>query len=198
MLSPSSIYTDTGAAAYCQPCAKKTDKIPDNAETRIVPQLHPPPPPQVNNNPLSPTLTQSMESLSTLASSHSNGSSTPTSPSSSQQQQQPIQQQQQVMPSSLMSRRAKPLPKFGMRKVCAGCNQTIASVHDEKPGPRATRWHKKCLCCQGCAKVLDSAAVVHDNPSSGGLDPWCRLCLVSCYTMSHEPYSSLLYVARQQ
>lgn len=197
MLSPSSIYTDTGAAAYCQPCAKKTDKIPDNAETRIVPQLHPPPP-QVNNNPLSPTLTQSMESLSTLASSHSNGSSTPTSPSSSQQQQQPIQQQQQVMPSSLMSRRAKPLPKFGMRKVCAGCNQTIASVHDEKPGPRATRWHKKCLCCQGCAKVLDSAAVVHDNPSSGGLDPWCRLCLVSCYTMSRECYSSLLYVARQQ
>ncbi|CDS12276.1 hypothetical protein LRAMOSA04471 [Lichtheimia ramosa] len=173
------MHPKASAAAYCQPCAKKTDKIPDNAETRIVPQLHPPPPPQVNNNPLSPTLTQSMESLSTLASSHSNGSSTPTSPSSSQQQQQPIQQQQQVMPSSLMSRRAKPLPKFGMRKVCAGCNQTIASVHDEKPGPRATRWHKKCLCCQGCAKVLDSAAVVHDNPSSGGLDPWCRLCLLA-------------------
>ncbi|KAI9315396.1 hypothetical protein BX666DRAFT_1962374 [Dichotomocladium elegans] len=85
----------------------------------------------------------------------------------------------QVKPSSLMSRRITPLPPFGVRRVCAGCNESIVSVHEEKPGPRATRWHTKCLRCRGCAKMLDSAAVAHENATTGGLDPWCRLCLLA-------------------
>ena len=97
-----------------------------------------------------------------------------------------------VKPSSLMSRRGRPLPKFGLRKICAGCTQKIISVHEEKPGPRATRWHKKCLSCSRCSKVLDSAAVVHESATTGGLDPWCTICLVSKKKNNHNSYCPII------
>jgi hypothetical protein len=84
-----------------------------------------------------------------------------------------------IKPSSLMSSRGRPLPRFGVTKDCPGCNKRIVSVHEEIPGPKASRWHKKCLACNGCNKVLDSGATVHQNDGTGNLEPWCTTCLVS-------------------
>ncbi|KAI9263173.1 hypothetical protein BDA99DRAFT_571893 [Phascolomyces articulosus] len=177
-LQPSSIYTDTKTAVYCQPCSNKKVQQFSTRQTKIVPQLHPPPQPC-----LSLPITDSMDRLSLAPSSISGGSQLSSSIASSFGL--PITTNNNnntasnvIPPSLLMSRRGKPLPKFGMRKVCAGCTQTIISVHEEKPGPRATRWHKKCLACSRCSKVLDSAAVVHENATTGGLEPWCTMCLL--------------------
>ncbi|KAI8147810.1 hypothetical protein BJV82DRAFT_593447 [Fennellomyces sp. T-0311] len=166
VLQPSSVYTDAKTTAFCQPCS--TDKLQlASRKTKIVPQLHPP--------PASLPITDSMERLSLGPCSGGNSQASSPSPSSPASPTMPSSGG--IKPSSLMSRRARPLPKFGSRKVCAGCCQTIVSVHEEKPGPRATRWHTKCLCCRRCSKALDSAAVVHESVT-GGLDPWCTICLL--------------------
>ena len=78
-----------------------------------------------------------------------------------------------------MSSRGKPLPRFGIIRDCPGCNLRINSFQDEIPGPKAARWHKKCLVCQGCSKGLDSGATVIEVPSTKCLEPWCTTCLVS-------------------
>ncbi|PHZ14851.1 uncharacterized protein RHIMIDRAFT_276467 [Rhizopus microsporus ATCC 52813] len=83
-----------------------------------------------------------------------------------------------VKPSSLMSSREKPLPRFGIVRACPRCNERITSVHEEIPGPKASRWHKKCLSCTGCNKLLDSGAAVHEDSSTGRLYPWCTTCSV--------------------
>ncbi|CEG83011.1 Putative Cyclin-dependent protein kinase [Rhizopus microsporus] len=84
-----------------------------------------------------------------------------------------------VKPSSLMSSREKPLPRFGIVRACPRCNERITSVHEEIPGPKASRWHKKCLSCTGCNKLLDSGAAVHEDSSTGRLYPWCTTCSLS-------------------
>lgn len=84
-----------------------------------------------------------------------------------------------IKPSSLMSSRGRPLPRFGVVRDCPGCSQRIVSVHEEIPGPKAARWHKKCLACKGCSKILDSGATVHEEEGTGSLKPWCTTCLVS-------------------
>ncbi|KAG2220091.1 hypothetical protein INT45_005852 [Circinella minor] len=204
VLQPSTVYTDAKTAVYCQPCSHKNNNNNEKEvehsqstatatrQTKIVPQLHPPP------QSYSLPITDSMDRLSLAPSSISGESrtssqtsspitSSPGSPTgitntaiiSSCSSPSPANSGGVVKPSSLMSRRGRPLPKFGLRKICAGCTQKIISVHEEKPGPRATRWHKKCLSCSRCSKVLDSAAVVHENATTGGLDPWCTICLVS-------------------
>ncbi|OBZ89924.1 Four and a half LIM domains protein 3 [Choanephora cucurbitarum] len=82
-----------------------------------------------------------------------------------------------VKPSTLMSSRGRPLPKFGLVRDCAGCHERIVSVHEEIPGPKASKWHKKCLVCQGCLKSLDSGASVDEE--EGKLKPWCTTCLLT-------------------
>jgi hypothetical protein len=71
------------------------------------------------------------------------------------------------------------LPKFGVVKECAGCGQRIYSVHEEAPGPKASRWHKKCLVCQGCSKKLDSGATVYQDEETAKLSLCCTTCLLS-------------------
>lgn len=83
-----------------------------------------------------------------------------------------------IRPSSLMSSRGRPLPRFGVVRDCPGCSQRIVSVHEEIPGPKAARWHKKCLACDGCSKILDSGATVAEDLETGNLRPWCTTCLV--------------------
>lgn len=62
-------------------------------------------------------------------------------------------------PSHIWMNRTKALPKLGGSKICPGCNLSI-SVMDDTPGPKASRWHKKCLKCTGCKKQMDSGAKV--------------------------------------
>ncbi|KAI8340738.1 hypothetical protein BC941DRAFT_467904 [Chlamydoabsidia padenii] len=62
-------------------------------------------------------------------------------------------------PSRIWMQRTRVLPKLGGSKICPGCNKSIA-VMDDTPGPRASRWHKKCLKCTGCKKQMDSGAKV--------------------------------------
>ncbi|KAI7862333.1 hypothetical protein BDF14DRAFT_1857427 [Spinellus fusiger] len=65
-------------------------------------------------------------------------------------------------------------PKLGGSKVCPYCQLSV-SIMDETPGPRATRWHKKCLKCKDCQKQLDSAATVVEG-RLGEWTVWCRTC----------------------
>ncbi|KAL0095577.1 C2H2-type zinc finger transcription factor [Phycomyces blakesleeanus] len=64
--------------------------------------------------------------------------------------------------------------KLGGAKVCPHCRNSIG-IMDEAPGPRATRWHKRCLQCQGCHKQMDSGANVVEG-RSGEWVVWCRGC----------------------
>lgn len=96
-----------------------------------------------------------------------------------------------VKPSTLMSSRGRPLPKFGVVKECAGCGQRIYSVHEEAPGPKASRWHKKCLVCQGCSKKLDSGATVYQDEETAKLSLCCTTCLVSSYIKGSKVVFSL-------
>ncbi|KAI9488545.1 hypothetical protein BDB00DRAFT_932659 [Zychaea mexicana] len=161
VLQPSSVYTDAKTAVFCQSCSN--DKLQlASRQTKIVPQLHPP--------PASFPIADSMDRLSLAPSSISGGSrassqtsspipSSPASPTTSTASTATVASATGtasgggsslatvaaaaatiVKPSSLMSRRGRPLPKFGM--------------------------------------LLDSAAVVHDNSATGGLDPWCTICLL--------------------
>lgn len=102
-----------------------------------------------------------------------------------------------IKPSSLMSSRGRrPLPRFGVLRDCAGCNQRIYSVHEEIPGPKASKWHKKCLVCTGCNKTLDSGATVHEQEETNTLNPWCTTCLLSKKkSMIHSNSASAVFSA---
>ncbi|ORZ02481.1 hypothetical protein BCR43DRAFT_519798 [Syncephalastrum racemosum] len=73
--------------------------------------------------------------------------------------------------------RARALPKLGGAKICPKCRQSIA-IMDDAPGPRASRWHKKCLQCAVCRKQMDSGAKVIEGPTGEWLVK-CRACLSS-------------------
>ncbi|SAM09588.1 hypothetical protein [Absidia glauca] len=85
-----------------------------------------------------------------------------------------------VQPSDLMGSKkyGTNRPQFGTVKVCPGCTDRITSVHDERTGPRAAKWHRQCLVCCSCQKVLDSSAKVHQDSDTDRLVPSCTTCLV--------------------
>ncbi|KAI8150059.1 hypothetical protein BJV82DRAFT_707810 [Fennellomyces sp. T-0311] len=89
----------------------------------------------------------------------------------------PLLSRQQSLdnPSSLLMHRTRALPKLGGSKICPRCNTSIA-IMEETLGPKATRWHKKCLRCVGCAKQMDSGAKVAQS-SSGEWLVHCRACM---------------------
>ncbi|KAF9973594.1 Cysteine and glycine-rich protein 1 [Actinomortierella ambigua] len=72
--------------------------------------------------------------------------------------------------TSLFSTRTRPLPRFGGTVTCPRCKQPIG-VMDQTPGPKGEKWHKKCLNCKGCKKVLDSSAL-----TLGEGEAYCRAC----------------------
>ncbi|KAF9024460.1 hypothetical protein BGZ52_010928 [Haplosporangium bisporale] len=75
--------------------------------------------------------------------------------------------------TSLFSTRTRPLPKFGGVTICPRCQQAVG-VMDQVPGPKNEKWHKKCLNCKDCKKVLDSSAMTR-----GEGEAYCRGCFVS-------------------
>ncbi|KAI8368297.1 uncharacterized protein BYT42DRAFT_586067 [Radiomyces spectabilis] len=77
-------------------------------------------------------------------------------------------------PSRILSHRTRALPKLGGSKICPRCRDSIA-VMDDTPGPRASRWHKKCLRCAGCSKQMDSGAKVTEGENGEWL-VYCRNC----------------------
>ncbi|KAG0218097.1 hypothetical protein BGX33_008631 [Mortierella sp. NVP41] len=72
--------------------------------------------------------------------------------------------------TSLFSTRTRPLPKFGGVTTCPRCRQAVG-VMDQVPGPKNEKWHKKCLNCKECKKVLDSSALTR-----GEGEAFCRGC----------------------
>ncbi|KAG0317078.1 hypothetical protein BGZ97_005949 [Linnemannia gamsii] len=72
--------------------------------------------------------------------------------------------------TSLFSTRTRPLPKFGGVTTCPRCQQAVG-VMDQVPGPKGEKWHKKCLNCKDCKKVLDSSALTR-----GEGEAFCRGC----------------------
>ncbi|KAF9148505.1 hypothetical protein BG015_009745 [Linnemannia schmuckeri] len=72
--------------------------------------------------------------------------------------------------TSLFSTRTRPLPKFGGVTTCPRCHQAVG-VMDQVPGPKGEKWHKKCLNCKECKKVLDSSALTR-----GEGEAFCRGC----------------------
>ncbi|KAI9485880.1 MAG: hypothetical protein EXX96DRAFT_471379 [Benjaminiella poitrasii] len=177
VLTPSSIYIDMNGS-YCQSCSNKkllNDKETHTKHIKIVPQL------QKNI-----TAVSNANIIDTLAlHTKSNGScnspfteSTVTSPITLSGNSSDLKAET-VKPSSLMSSRGRPLPLFGIVRECAGCKQRIHSVHEEIPGPKASKWHRKCLACKCCSKILDSGATVRRDEYSEKLVPWCTTCLVN-------------------
>ncbi|KAI8646922.1 hypothetical protein BD408DRAFT_473751 [Parasitella parasitica] len=161
ILHPASIYIDLNGS-HCQTCSSDniTDKETLSKHMKIVPQLLK----VAANNGISITTKHCFSPVEEIATSP-NGYIADT-----------------VKPSSLMSSRGRrPLPRFGLIRDCAGCNQRILSVHEEIPGPKASKWHKKCLVCSGCNKTLDSGATVHEQAESNALKPWCTTCLLRDY-----------------
>ncbi|KAG0187115.1 hypothetical protein DFQ28_006847 [Apophysomyces sp. BC1034] len=74
-----------------------------------------------------------------------------------------------VMESNMFTHRSRRAPpKLGGPKICPRCRLSI-SFMDEIPGPRASRWHKKCLRCQGCQKQMDSGAKIAPWVAKPGL-----------------------------
>ncbi|KAI1314407.1 hypothetical protein EDD11_002194 [Mortierella claussenii] len=72
--------------------------------------------------------------------------------------------------TSFFGTRTRPLPKFGGVKTCPRCQQAVG-VMDQVPGPKNEKWHKKCLNCKECKKVLDSSALTR-----GEGEAFCRAC----------------------
>ncbi|KAG0205830.1 Cysteine and glycine-rich protein 1 [Mortierella sp. GBA30] len=72
--------------------------------------------------------------------------------------------------TSLFSTRTRPLPKFGGVTNCPRCQQPVG-VMDQVPGPKNEKWHKKCLNCKECKKVLDSSCLTR-----GDGEAYCRGC----------------------
>ncbi|KAI9020704.1 hypothetical protein CLU79DRAFT_888176 [Phycomyces nitens] len=184
VLQPSTIYTDI-QGTFCQQCTNTT--LTHDNETlaqhmKIVPQ-----PVQLTSRsgPLS-MFGSSLSLMSNQTGSTSTSTSACPSPSSSTNRScigspPPLANSispanEAVPPSALMSTRGRPLPRFGTTKTCPGCCQRIISIHEEKQGPKATRWHIKCLTCTRCSKQLDSAATVIEEKT--GANPWCSACLL--------------------
>ncbi|GAN06568.1 hypothetical protein MAM1_0128c06054 [Mucor ambiguus] len=159
ILHPASIYFDINGA-HCQACSneKMDDKELLSKHMKIVPQLQ-------------KVAATTNTSRTTCAIEQQHQHETDEEKAIS-----PIEKVvETVKPSSLMSSRGRrPLPRFGVVRDCAGCNQRIYSVHEEIPGPKASRWHKKCLVCTGCKKTLDSGATVHEHEETHTLNPWSR------------------------
>ncbi|KAK4518887.1 uncharacterized protein ATC70_009112 [Mucor velutinosus] len=182
ILHPASIYFDINGA-HCQTCSneKMDNKELLSKHMKIVPQL------------------QKVAVATTTT-------SIATNIIEQQHQQEEVQEKaispiekvvETVKPSSLMSSRGRrPLPQFGVVRDCAGCNQRIYSVHEEIPGPKASKWHKKCLVCTGCNKTLDSGATVHEHEDTHTLNPWCTTCLLSKKkSMVHSNSASAVFSA---
>ncbi|KAF9433873.1 hypothetical protein BGZ76_008874, partial [Entomortierella beljakovae] len=72
--------------------------------------------------------------------------------------------------TSFFGTRTRPLPKFGGVTSCPRCQQPVG-VMDQVPGPKNEKWHKKCLNCRDCKKVLDSSALTR-----GEGEAFCRGC----------------------
>lgn len=77
-------------------------------------------------------------------------------------------------PTKTTSRSSRLLPKLGGFNTCPRCKQSI-SIMDDTPGPFASHWHKKCLCCATCSKQLDSAAKMKQGSQKESL-VYCRNC----------------------
>ncbi|KAG2200738.1 hypothetical protein INT47_002782 [Mucor saturninus] len=179
ILNPASIYIDLDGS-FCQHCTN--EKLPNDKEflskhMKIVPQ------PQIVainspiTKPYSPSV--SLGNINRCKSPSSNNLLS--SPFSSNRQviSSPPVNNGSIKASTLMSSRGRPLPRFGVVRDCPGCSQRIVSVHEEIPGPKAARWHKKCLACDGCSKILDSGATVAEDLETGNLRPWCTTCLLT-------------------
>ncbi|GAN09966.1 hypothetical protein MAM1_0307d09499 [Mucor ambiguus] len=69
----------------------------------------------------------------------------------------------------------KKMLRLGGSKTCPRC-QCSVSIMDDTPGPLATRWHKKCLCCIKCHKQLDSAAKMRQD-EQGFSFVFCTSCV---------------------
>ncbi|KAG4306244.1 hypothetical protein PORY_000232 [Pneumocystis oryctolagi] len=66
-------------------------------------------------------------------------------------------------------------PKFGGFDKCAGCGESITFL-ESYPGPNSTKWHKKCLKCNGgCGKNMDSGAL-NETEKDGKMKVYCRAC----------------------
>lgn len=76
--------------------------------------------------------------------------------------------------TSFFSTRTTPLPRFGGTTNCPRCLKAVG-VMDQVPGPKNGKWHKGCLKCMDCNKVLDSSALTR-----GEGEAYCRGCHVSC------------------
>ncbi|ORZ28652.1 hypothetical protein BCR41DRAFT_1292 [Lobosporangium transversale] len=72
--------------------------------------------------------------------------------------------------TSFFGTRTRPLPKFGGTLNCPRCHQPVGLM-DQTPGPNNEKWHKKCLNCKECKKVLDSSALTR-----GEGEAYCRGC----------------------
>ncbi|KAL0080013.1 hypothetical protein J3Q64DRAFT_1864645 [Phycomyces blakesleeanus] len=184
VLQPSTIYTDL-KGTFCQQCTNTT--LTHDNETlaqhmKIVPQ---PVQLSLRSGPLSMfgsslSLVSNQTGSTTTSACPSPSTSSSTnrscvgSPPSVPNLVSPAHEV--VPPSALMSSRGRPLPRFGTTKTCPGCCQRIVSIHEEKQGPKATRWHIKCLACTRCSKQLDSAATVLEEKT--GANPWCSACLL--------------------
>ncbi|KAI8100053.1 uncharacterized protein BX664DRAFT_382494 [Halteromyces radiatus] len=145
-------FYDIQQEAHCEECTRQIIKTGSrsniyNNKTE-----------KTNNN--RPTCTTSSSASSSIRSSIS-----PLSPSMSS----PLfadNNEKAETPSHIWMHRTRALPKLGGSKICAGCHKSIA-VMEDTPGPKASRWHKKCLKCTGCKKQLDSSVkkltVVNDK-----------------------------------
>ncbi|KAI7866149.1 hypothetical protein BDF14DRAFT_881333 [Spinellus fusiger] len=183
VLQPSTFYTDI-KGAHCQDCTESVlllDKTVLDQHLKIVPQLM-----NTRTHLNTPMQASSFSLKSNYTTSTSTNTSTCASPINSanhsmigspQSGVHSLDSTQEIIPpSALMSSRGRPLPRFGTTKTCPGCTQKIASIHEEKQGPKATRWHIKCLTCTRCSKQLDSAATVLESKTGG--NPWCSMCLL--------------------
>lgn len=100
------------------------------------------------------------------------------------------------MPPSTMKeedtyKRTRCIPPLGGSKICPGCNASI-SVMEETPGPRASRWHKRCLKCAGCKKQMDSGTKVVLE-QQGRWFVRCTDCSVSSKRRRHESMYLFFY-----
>lgn len=76
--------------------------------------------------------------------------------------------------SKIFAKRTTALPQLGGTPTCPRCIKSVGFL-EETAGPRASRWHKKCLVCGGCKKRMDSSATVLEG-NHGEWVPFCRAC----------------------
>ncbi|KAG0221536.1 hypothetical protein BGX31_009753 [Mortierella sp. GBA43] len=121
---------------------------------------------KANNTPGSPTLSSPGSAINLLNSQdqHESGNTSPVVMMAS-----PLVKRNTPL-TSFFSSRTSPLPKFGGTVNCPRCSLAVG-VMDQVPGPKNEKWHKKCLNCVGCKKVLDSSALTR-----GPGEVFCRGC----------------------